>query len=180
MEVNNSGNRFNEFEKLITEFQDQLFRFAFFRTGSLADSQDIVQDVFVKFYKNQKHSSNIRNIKHYLFRSISNACIDHQKKVKKNLFESIEKTNGSTFLQEKDASQHLLLTEEYQRIEKLLQNIPDEQAETIRLRVLDELSFIEIADFLEIPVTTAKSRFKYGIDKLKNIFHPKETIYELY
>ncbi len=179
MEVTNSSNKLNEFEKVISEFQDQLFRFAFFRIGSLADSQDIVQDVFVKFYRTQKHSSNIHNIKHYLFRSISNACKDYQKKVKKHFFEPLEKTNDSTFLQEKDASYHLLLTEEYQRIEKLLQHIPDEQAETIRLRVVDDLSFIEIADLLALPVTTVKSRFKYGIDKLKIVFHPKEIIYEL-
>ena len=179
MEETNSSNRLNELEKTITVFQDQLFRFAFFRTGSLADSQDIVQDVFVKFYKNQLHPSNINNIKSYLFRSISNACTDYQRRNKKHLFESIEKFNDSKFLQEKDASTHLLLIEEYQRIEKLLQNVPEEQAEIIRLRVLDNLSFIEIAELLFQPVTTVKSRFKYGIDKLKNILHPKENLYEL-
>ena len=50
MEETYSQNIFDELEKVITEFQDQLFRFAFFRTGSLADSQDIVQDVFVIFF----------------------------------------------------------------------------------------------------------------------------------
>jgi RNA polymerase sigma-70 factor (ECF subfamily) len=69
--------------------------------------------------------------------------------------------------------------EEYRRIEKLLQTVPDDQAEIIRLRVLDNLSFIEIAGLLVIPVTTVKSRFKYGIDKLKLVLHPKETLYEL-
>ena len=82
MEVNNSYNQLEEFGKIITEFQDQLFRFAFFRTGSLADSQDIVQDVFVIFFKNQQHPSTIHNVKHYLFRSISNACTDYQRKKK--------------------------------------------------------------------------------------------------
>ncbi|HEY8658028.1 MAG TPA: sigma-70 family RNA polymerase sigma factor [Hanamia sp.] len=131
----------DEFGKVITEFQDQLFRFAFFRTGSLADSQDIVQDVFVIFFKNQKLRSTVYNVKHYLFRSISNACTDYQRK-KKNHFESIEKINDSIILREKDASHHLLMIEEFQRIEKLLHNVPDEQAEIIRLRVLDNLSFV--------------------------------------
>lgn len=168
----------DEFGKVITEFQDQLFRFAFFRTGSLADSQDIVQDVFVIFYKNQKLRSTVYNIKHYLFRSISNACTDYQRK-KKNHFESIEKINDSIILREKDASHHLLMIEEFQRIEKLLHNVPDEQAEIIRLRVLDNLSFVEIAELLAQPVTTVKSRFKYGIDKLKLVLHPKNKLYEL-
>ena len=168
----------DEFGKVITEFQDQLFRFAFFRTGSLADSQDIVQDVFVIFFKNQKLRSTVYNVKHYLFRSISNACTDYQRK-KKNHFESIEKINDSIILREKDASHHLLMIEEFQRIEKLLHNVPDEQAEIIRLRVLDNLSFVEIAELLAQPVTTVKSRFKYGIDKLKLVLHPKNKLYEL-
>lgn len=179
MEETNSSNRLNELEQLITEFQDQLFRFAFFRTGSLADSQDIVQDVFVQFYKNQILPSTVHKIKPYLFRSISNACTDYQRKSKKHLFESIDTNQDSKFLQDKDASHHLLLMEEYKRIEKLLQTVPEDQAEVIRLRVLDNLSFIEIAGLLILPVTTVKSRFKYGIDKLKLVLHPKETLYEL-
>lgn len=178
MEEPNSSNRLNELEKLIVQFQDQLFRFAFFRTGSLANSQDIVQDVFVKFYKNQTTNSAIQNVKSYLFRSVSNACIDYQKRKKIN-YESIDQINDSKFLQEEDASHHLLLIEEYQRIEKVLQKIPEEQAETIRLRILDNLSFIEIAELINEPVTTVKSRFKYGIDKLKNILHPAKNLYEL-
>ena len=103
MEETFSSNRFKELEQLITQFQDQLFRFAFFRTGSLADSQDIVQDVFVKFYKNQNHLSIINKIKPYLFRSISNACTDFQREKKKHLFEPIENIPDSKFLQEKDS-----------------------------------------------------------------------------
>lgn len=178
MEETYGRNIFDEFGKVITEFQDQLFRFAFFRIGSLADSQDIVQDVFVNIFKNQRDPLTILNIKHYLFRSIANACTDYQRK-KKNHFESIEKINDSKILQEKDASHHLLMIEEFQRIEKILQNIPDEQAEIIRLRVLDNLSFVEIAELLAQPVTTVKSRFKYGIDKLKLVLHPKKKLYEL-
>ena len=179
MEDSNSSNRLQEFGKLITEFQDQLFKFAFFRTGSLADSQDIVQDVFVKFYKNKQYPSAIRNIRSYLFQSISNACIDYQKKKKKFLFESLDKMDDSKFLQEKDASYQLLLMEEYGRIDRILQNVPVEQAEIIRLRVLDCLSFVEIAEILSLSVTTVKSRFKYGIDKLKFILNTNEKIYEL-
>lgn len=70
--------------------------------------------------------------------------------------------------------------EEYHRIEALLQKLPEEQAETIRLRVLDDLSFTDIATILNIPVSTTKSRFKYGIDKLKSkVFKLKEVYYGL-
>ena len=167
MEDANGRGKLKELENVVTEFQDQLFRFAFFRTGCYADSQDIVQEVFIKLYKENGHLASIHNIRFYLFRSIANACIDYQRKTKRLKFDSLDKAIIPRNLNAKDASHELLQIEEYDRIEGLLHKLPVEQAETIRLRILDNLSFKEIADTLNIPVTTVKSRFKYGIDKLK-------------
>ena len=41
----------NELERLIVKEQDMLFRFAYMRVGSRADAEDIVQDVFLKFFR---------------------------------------------------------------------------------------------------------------------------------
>jgi RNA polymerase sigma-70 factor, ECF subfamily len=161
------NSKLKELEKLITEFQDQLFSFAFFRTGSFSDSQDIVQEVFIKLYKNDGCLDAVHNIRFYLFRCISNACIDYHRGKKKNMFETLDTATIPVNFHSKEASYELLQIEEYQRIEALLSDLPIEQAEIIRLRVLDGLGFMEIAEILEIPVTTVKSRFNYGIDKLK-------------
>lgn len=180
MEDANGRGRLRELEEVITEFQEQLFRFAYFRTGCYADSQDIVQEVFIKFYNENKHLASIRNIRYYLFRSIANACIDYQRKNKRLKFDTLEKANIPHNLNEKDASHEMILTEEYNRIEELLSRLPVEQAESIRLRVLDDLSFTDIAEIQDIPVTTVKSRFKYGIDKLKSkVIRLKEVNYGL-
>jgi RNA polymerase sigma-70 factor, ECF subfamily len=160
-------NRLKELEQVITEFQEQLFRFAFFRTGVFADSQDIVQDVFIKLYRDEVNLLSVINLKNYLFRCVSNACTDYQRKRLKNQFTQIEKLGVLNDLDEKEASHQMLLIEEYCRIDGLLKDLPDDQAKVVRLKVLDDLSFNEIAQIFEIPVTTVKSRFKYGIDKLK-------------
>lgn len=62
------------------------------------------------------------------------------------------------------------LEEEFALINSLLEIIPHEQSEVIRLHIHSNRTFVEIADILDIPVTTAKSRFKYGIEKLKRKF----------
>lgn len=156
------------FESVITEFQSRLFRFAFFRIGSYADSQDIVQEVFIRLYTENEYLVSINNIRYYLYRCIANACTDYERKNKNMKLSKLDKVIIPEGLNEKDASHGLILTEEYHRIERLLSKLPEEQAETVRMRVLDELSFTDIAAILDIPVTTVKSRFKYGIDKLKN------------
>ncbi len=176
----NGHSKLKELGNVITEFQDQLFRFAFFRTGSFADSQDIVQEVFIKFYQENSYLSSVKNIKFYLFKSISNACVDYHRKTKKLKFEVLETITSTSVLHEKDALQKMIQIEEYDRIEELLSELPNEQSEAISLRVLDNLSFAEIALILDVPVTTVKSRFKYGIDKLKTkIVNSKEVSYGL-
>ena len=167
MEIANGRSKLDELERVIEEYQDQLFRHAFVRTGSYADSQDIVQDVFIKLYYDNGNLSSIKNIKHYLYRSISNACIDFHRKSGKQKFEPIETAILPSQMNEKEASEILIQREESKRLEELLKILSKEQSEVIRLRIFDNLGFVEIASILEIPVTTIKSRFKYGIDKLK-------------
>jgi RNA polymerase sigma-70 factor (ECF subfamily) len=164
----NGRSKLVELEKVITDFQDQLFRFAFFRTGCFADSQDIVQEVFIKLYHENDNLNSVNNMKSYLYRSISNACTDYFRKKKNLRFEPIDKNTQILNMQEKESSYGLIQIEEYNRLEKLLNELPDEQSETIRLKVFDNLSFVEIAEIFDIPVTTIKSRFHYGIEKLKN------------
>lgn len=62
MEDANGRSKLKELENVITEFQDQLFRFAFYRTGCFAESQDIVQEVFVKLYNENGRLATICNM----------------------------------------------------------------------------------------------------------------------
>ena len=54
-------------------YQDQLFRYAFFRIGSKEDAEDVVQDAFLKIAATTAHIANPRA---YLFRMVGNGCVD--------------------------------------------------------------------------------------------------------
>jgi RNA polymerase sigma-70 factor (ECF subfamily) len=56
---------------------------------------------------------------------------------------------------------------DYQRIAQLLVEIPEEQAEVIRLRIYGNNSFADVAEILYIPLPTVKSRFLYGLEKIR-------------
>ncbi len=53
-------------------------------------------------------------------------------------------------------------------IEKLLKGVSEASAVAIRMRYVDELSYLEIAEALDIPLGTVKSRIAYGIRVLRN------------
>ena len=157
-------NKMRQLERIIDEHQQQLFTFAFFRVGSYEAAQDIVQDVFIRFYENSRRLSAANNVKAYLYKTISNACTDYLRKNAKIQFIAIE--NLVNELVENEEKQCL---SEYLRIEEILENLPIDQAEIMKLKFIDSLNFVEISDILNVNINTIKSRYKYAINKLRNL-----------
>lgn len=151
-------------EAVIDTYQEDLFRFAFFRTGSTQEAADIVQSVFLRLYERHRDFAAIENMKSYLFRSVSNACADHHRW--KQSRQTVSLAHAALHASEETGSADA--AEEYKRINALLETLPDEQAEVIRMRTVSSLPFAEIAEILQVPQATAKSRFRYGIEKLRS------------
>ncbi len=156
-------NKMRQLERIIDEHQQQLFSFAFFRVGSYDVAQDIVQDVFIKFYENSRHLSAANNVKAYLLKTISNACTDYLRKNGKFQFVAIEHVEKELT---DENEEHCI--SEFLRIDEILDNLPAEQAEILRLKFVDSLNFVEISELLDANVNTVKSRYKYAIEKLRN------------
>ncbi len=156
-------NKMRQLERIIDEHQQQLFSFAFFRVGSYEVAQDIVQDVFIKFYENSRRLSAANNVKSYLLKTISNACTDYLRKNGKIQFVAIEHVEKELT----DENEERCISE-FLRIDEILDNLPAEQAEILRLKFVDSLNFVEISELLDVNINTVKSRYKYAIEKLRN------------
>jgi RNA polymerase sigma-70 factor, ECF subfamily len=168
-----------ELDIFIEKHQNKLVHHAFFRVGIKQEAEDIVQNVIVKMYLEREKFININNSLAYVFKMVSNSCLDYHRKNKKTQIELVD--DYSEVLNEQmNDKLPMVIEEEYEKINNILSMIPNEQSEVIRFKILDELSFVEIAKIYEIPVTTVKSRFKYGIEKLKKmILKQKEVKNEL-
>ena len=170
-----------ELGEFIKKNQDRLVRHAYFRLGSREEAEDVVQDVIIRIYQEREAKQHIEQPASYAFRMVYNACIDQLRRKIKNNF---EKLNGKAAFVAADGlnrESEIIAREEVKRVNRLLDAIPAEQAEVLRLRILDEMSFVEIAEIMKVPVTTIKSRFSYGIMKLKTkINHQEEVNYELH
>lgn len=152
--------RLNELESIIVREQDMLFRFAYMRVGRRADAEDIVQDVFLKLFRSSESLSSVRNVKHYLIRSISNACKDFHRRKQDIL--PLEKAE-----REMVSEDDLKMYEEYLRITALARTLPPEQTEVLYMKCIDGLKFREISDILDIPEATVKSRYRYAIQAIQ-------------
>ena len=145
-------------ERIMQEERDSLFRLACYKTGNADDAADIVQDVFLKIL--DMDSVAVRDVRKYLFKSVSNACISYQRSRQDIVCTDFD---GLDLEEQPDDG----FEEEFRRISMLLKMIPPEQAEVISLRTIGGKSFDEIASLLGVNVSTVKSRFRYGIDKIQ-------------
>lgn len=167
-----------EFEKLIDAYQGALVNHAYFITGSIQDAEDIVQECFVKFYFQPPALLEASKAKTYLYRMVHNAGIDIIRKRKQSRHVDIAKMDNLSESQTNGSAEKLLLHNEFLRINLLLEQIPAEQSDVIKMRTISDLSFVEIAGILEIPVATVKSRFTYGLSKLRQLTGIKKEVYD--
>lgn len=148
---------------LIRAEYQRLMCYAFYRLGSEEDAQDAVQDVFLKMSNimSEKKSEGIVNLKNYLYRALSNLCTTRVSRKHRVQNVSIDSCFDLAETNEESSE------EEFLRIRRLLATLPEEQAEVIRLRIYGNNTFAEIAEILAIPLPTVKSRFIYGLTKIK-------------
>lgn len=150
-----------ELEELVDRYRQPLFRFAFFRLGSRMDAEDAVQDAFLKWAAQPQRR--IGNPQAYLFRMVSNDCCNRLRRRTPLVPLDRLPTLADENTDEREAR------EEARRIESFLDKLPPEQAEAIRLHTYASLRFTEIAKVLRCPVSTVKSRFGGGIEKLRKM-----------
>ena len=139
-----------------------MLQYACYRLGNIDDAEDAVQDVFVKLHQKQSEdAAEIKNLSAYLYRTLANICVSRLREAARRPTVPIDTQPEPIAVEAEDFEQ------EYRRISRLLAKIPEEQAEVIRLRYYGDKSFPEIAEILDIPLSTAKSRFQYGIEKIR-------------
>lgn len=151
-----------DIKEAMPHIRQKLYNYACFRLGKSEDAEDVVQETFMRFYTRMKatEKTTISHPQNFLFRILINICNDWKKQ--QSLFAEIP-------LDGHDVAEPINETrdEEYQHVISLLKQIPQEQAEVVRLRIYGNNSFAEIADILSIPLPTIKSRFLYGLKNLR-------------
>lgn len=139
-----------------------LVRFATIRIGSKAEAEDIVHEAIKKMLETDISKIKRDSIRMYLFRVVYNLCKDFYLS-DRNIRLLSEEDNGIPDTSNEDE----LDMEEIERLNNMLEKLPEREAEVVRMNVVDELSFVEISQILSTPASTVKSRFKSGMDKLR-------------
>ena len=143
--------------------QPHLMRYACYRLGDADDAKDALQDVFLTISAKLSDEKNVvvRDWRNYIFSALSNLCSSR--------LTALGKLRTISLDAHLDIADHPTESNDadYQRIVQLLMKIPEEQAEVIRLRIYGNNSFADVAEILSLPLPTVKSRFLYGLEKIR-------------
>jgi len=154
----------------------RLTRHACHVLGSSADADDAVQEAVITAYNLRESLISVTNPVAYMFRMVNNRCIDmlRRRNASENRVAGMQRVYGSGIAEPRE---DVLIREELQQqIRQLLELIPAEQAEVIRFRFAGDLTFGEIAGIVDAPVTTVKSRFNYGMMKLRSMMQEAKEV----
>ena len=162
-----------ELERIVVERQDWLFRFAYMRIGIREDAEDVVQDALLSVFRRLREKTQMDSVEQYVIRAVSNACTDYFRRKPMQVV-TLDKAE-QVAVSEADRQIH----EEFLRVNRLLDSLPPEQSEIVRLKCYDDLTFKQIAELQGIPEATAKSRYRYAIIHIQQRINKKgDTRYE--
>ena len=183
------------FNTLVWRWQKPIYNFTLRYFKDREHAKDATQRVFVKVFKNLKHLKDSRKFSSWIYQIALNLCKDETKSKYYQTTSSLDELKDSKNFDvssETDSSAYaghnpentLERRELRSLLERALEQIPAEQKEVVVMKEFQGLKFIEIAEILELPINTVKSRMYYGLHALRKILDKwnidKEAIaYEL-
>jgi RNA polymerase sigma-70 factor, ECF subfamily len=162
--------RATEIERLYDEHAQPLFAFLLNFTRDESDTHDLLQEIFVKLARDKKMLRGVREERAFLIRLAHNAAIDliRRRGTREKTKENFAAETISIFAPA-NAPDEKVFREE---LAMALGELPAEQRAVVHLKLREGLTFEQIADALDIPPNTAASRYRYGLDKLRERLRP--------
>ena len=159
----------NELAEHLRREQPHLMRYACYRLGDADNAKDALQDAYLKLCSKFSDGTGkeVKDWRSYIFRTLSNVCTSWLSRSSR--FKTIPMDTCLNLADIPSENNEA----DYQRIVQLLAEIPEEQAEVIRLRIYGNNSFAEVAEILALPLPTVKSRFLYGLEKIRKAMNQK-------
>ncbi|MCC7357400.1 RNA polymerase sigma factor [Candidatus Uhrbacteria bacterium] len=144
------------------------------------DPQDIVQDAFIKAWRNITQYDASYSFRTWIFTIARNVLRDQIRKKLPTAFTDLDTEDGLPFeeniVDDRFTKPYLEIDHVFnQRIlEEALQKLSLSQKEVILLHAIEQFTFQEIADTIKEPMDTVKTRYRRSLQKLKMILEPEK------
>lgn len=156
------------FTALVHRHQNALLNF-FARMGASSDCEDLVQETFVRLFRYRRRYRPAARFTTFLYHLARNVWADRGRKIVR-----LERLASEFQTEVEIASQHAPnRPSETVDLEAALDRLSPKLREVIVLNIYQGLRYQEVADVLEIPLGTVKSRINLALAALKEIVHER-------
>lgn len=162
------------FKKLMDKYQKPLYYHVLKMVKNHEQVEDIVQESFMKAFSNLSSYNTNYAFSTWLYRITTNHTIDYLRKKKlktRSIDEPVKAKDGEMQFQvvgNSETDRKIIRKERKQILTDAILNLPDKYREVIEMRHLEELSYQEISDQLDLPLGTVKA----------HIFRAREMLYK--
>lgn len=162
------------FAEIVSLYKDKLYHLACRMTGNRQEAEDVVQDTFLRVFKNLDSFDENQKFSTWIYRIATNQCIDRLRKKRKVYSLDAETSDhegidGYAMLpcDDRTPESELLLSETQRLIQQAMETLPPKYKSVMILRYMQDLSLQEISEVLDMPVTTVKTRVHRGREFLR-------------
>ena len=162
------------FAELVELYKDKLYNMAYRMMGNAQEAEDVAQEAFLRAYKNLDSYNAKHKFSTWIYRIATNLCIDKMRKKKPDysLDAEVDGIVGAD-MYTRIASSERTPEEEYVRaetqteVQAAIESLPENYRAAVVLKYMHDMSLQEIADILEVPVSTVKTRIHRGREALR-------------
>lgn len=160
-------------EGVFSRSQDELLGMLYYLVGNLEDARDALQETFVKCWRNRHKVPEIENLRAWVFRVAVNAGRDMRTTAWRRRRQPLGRGEETVVSTDKGPEADATRREQLALIRRALGQLRPEEQEVFLLRQNGELTYEQIAQSINIPVGTAKTRMRRALIKLRGALETK-------
>ena len=166
----------NKFDNVFNKYYHLLLKYGLKFISDEDHVRDILQEVFLEVWKNEKYKYEESHLKSYLFNSVRNRCLNHLRHdavIKKHTDQENFMIRMSEFDYFQSGGKSLIEYEEIETVIHAIDSLSPHSKEVIQMSRFEELRNVEIAEKLSIPIRTVETRLFRALSKLRDILFLK-------
>jgi RNA polymerase sigma-70 factor (ECF subfamily) len=162
--------------RIYRKYGDYLLALAAALLKDVNAAEDVVHDVFCKFIESREKFKLAGSLKSFLSTCVVNLARD---RLKAGKLENCGLDEAAAALDTNEPEHDAIFGEEARDLNRAIAQLAYEQREVIMLHLRGGMKFREIAGLQGIPINTAKSRYRYGLEKLRTLLSDHEKKNEI-
>ena len=169
------GGDLDALSALLTRYQNRLYRYLLRLVREPAEAEDLFQQTWLRVAEKIRQFDPRRNFEAWLFTLARNLAIDHLRRIRpESLDQPAADTAGESAAarlpsHERPAIEGILARERAGRLGAALEMLPMVQREVLTLRFEEEMKLEEIAEVLDAPLSTVKTRLRRALERLREM-----------